>query len=122
MDDTFFGDEVLALKTELIPGITFSSLLMGKCITPGRLVALLDVMKELHSYRGRLSDKPGDSLIYENYSPKLQKRFKEHESIYNELDGHTTFYYEMIVERLAIYKEGDHVFTNVILSKIIQPK
>mmetsp|Transcript_37079 Transcript_37079/g.66785 ORF Transcript_37079/g.66785 Transcript_37079/m.66785 type:complete len:702 (-) Transcript_37079:128-2233(-) len=123
--------EVSNLKTELIPGITFSTLLIGKCITTGRLLALLNVLKEMHSYKGDISEgdvKLDPSLFYQNYAPKLQHRFKEHESIYNELGDDASLHYEMILEHLAGYKgndrarranviHGDPVFTNILLSK-----
>jgi len=124
-------EDVLNLKMELIPGITFSSLLMGKCVTPGRLLAMLDVLKEMHSYKGLLSGgdvKLDSSLLYQNYAPKLQQRFEEHEVKYRELGGNVSFYYEIILKHLVGYQEndrayyaniihGDPVFTNVILSK-----
>lgn len=129
-DDVPSGfEDVLSLRTELILGETFSKLLLGKCVTRGRLVAVMKILKEMHFHNGD-GDNGGmvSSLVYQNYGPKVEGRFKEYQSIYEELGGDASRCYEIIQKHLAEYKEndrafrasvihGDPVFTNILLTK-----
>jgi len=116
---------------ELIPGQTFSLLLMGKCITRGRLLAALEALKGLHSYDGEngsdgvLKD---PSMIYSNYAPKVESRYKAHAAVYERLGDQAARDYNIIHKHLLGYEandracranviHGDPVFTNILLSK-----
>lgn len=64
---------------EKIHGVTYTHLLVDKCLTKGRLLLLLQHLHRLHLSHGH----PDDTLeskkryIYYNYVPKLIKRYEQ---------------------------------------------
>lgn len=130
-------EEVARLRTELIPGITYSTLLLGKCVTRGRLLAALRILAELHSYDGDVgggrdggggADAVDPALLYRNYAPKVARRYDECRPAYDDLGDGVSDAYEAIREHLTEYERhgrarrakiihGDPVFTNILLTK-----
>mmetsp|Transcript_13985 Transcript_13985/g.23863 ORF Transcript_13985/g.23863 Transcript_13985/m.23863 type:complete len:506 (+) Transcript_13985:1-1518(+) len=120
--------DTASFRIELIPGLTFSTLLLGKCLTKGRLLALMNVLKELHSYDGQSNCEDEPSMMYANYAPKVVARYNEHAAVYDRLGNQAAHDYKIIHKHLLSYEEndracrvhvihGDPVFTNIILSK-----
>lgn len=123
-------EEVSTLCTELIPGTTYSTLMLGKCVTKGRLLALLRVLKSLHFSNGVGGDdeKFDSSMLCQNYAPKLKNRYETNRDIYDALGDDASEVYPKILQHLIDYEEndrachanvihGDPVFTNIILTK-----
>jgi hypothetical protein len=121
-------EDVLSLHCELIPGTTFSQIMLGKCLTKGRFVAALKALKAFHTFGGEADVAVDDSLFYENYGPKVEARYTEHSSVYEGLGEDSSRLYGIIQKHLTDYTEndramrskvihGDPVFTNILLTK-----
>ena len=117
---------------ELIPGHTFSLLLMGKCVTRGRLLAVLKALYVLHSYEFEEDDAGEESedtsMVYLNYALKVRSRYTAHAAFYEKLGEKAARNYHIIHNYLLGYEtndracraniiHGDPVFTNVLLTK-----
>jgi hypothetical protein len=72
-------------------GITFSHLLTGSGLTPGRLRCFLDGLHEIHSSKGGVSPNatsealPTVAEIAQNLSAKIEGRFSKHSDLYASL-------------------------------------
>ena len=120
-------EDVLSLHVELIPGTTFSQIMLGKCLTRGRFVAALKVLKALHTFDGEADVDIESSLFYENYGPKVEGRYNKYSHVYKKLPEAARVY-EKVMAHLTDYTEndrvyrakcihGDPVFTNILLTK-----
>ena len=128
-------------------GLTFSHLLVGRSITKGRLLSMLQALHRIHTCPG--TDKttmlisPGlearfdaHSLsrannrvnIYANYGSKLRSRYYQHQDRYDALGPLAASLFSRLNEFLDTYEaeekgvhaqviHGDPVFSNAILSK-----
>lgn len=79
----------IAISMRLIEGPTFSHLLTNRCITPKRLLVLLQSLHQLHKSRGdphgcTCSARPVN--IYDNYARKVNIRRRKYGLTYAELD------------------------------------
>lgn len=108
-----------------VAGVTYSHLAANACLTPGRLVALLDALRRLHSQ----PDESGisDALLCSNYTSKVRARFGKHEAFFRtfgtdvaELSTKVLAFledYETAKRfKKATYIHGDPVFSNVLLT------
>lgn len=119
----------LTIVISRIPGITYSQLLVNRCIDAERLTILCDTVKVIHDECG--FEKKCDTTInhYSNYAKKVERRFLANRQLYEDIGDSKSLtsvltyilpalrQYE--TERRAnvcAYIHGDPVFSNCILS------
>ena len=101
----------------------------NRCLTPGRLVLLLEALRELHSSAGDQQTliKLSEINICANYLPKLKKRYTQHEATYRALSTESEHMFRRVEADLRSYEQerrwqhanvihGDPVFSNVLLT------
>lgn len=71
------------IKMERVEGQTFTQLLVNGCLTPGRLLLLMQALWRIHK-EGPTTDASmlGGRDICANYVPKLKQRYEEYKQIY----------------------------------------
>ena len=128
----------LSIQISKVEGVTFSQLLVNRCVDGPRLTKLLTSITELHSYQlldsvsQRTGLRPEHSIWYVNYASKVEQRFHEHQVLYtrifqrNGLQNASVTMANMI-QALREYEDskladprtfihGDPVFSNCLLS------
>ena len=129
-----------SVTMDRIKGVTYSHLLVGRSLTPGRFRAFLNALHEMHSSPSTSATTMPvpDSLqslfatssspsIYANYAQKLKSRFETYREDYTSLSPSTIALYNHLLARLQSYQQsdrafpaavihGDPVFSNAILS------
>ena len=75
------------MTLQRVKGVTFTHLITNRCLTPGRLVRLLESLRELHSSAGDPATRlPVDQLpLAANYQRKISKRYSSHKVTYRAL-------------------------------------
>lgn len=127
------ADGALCITISKLEGVTFSQLLVNRCIDESKLRSLLSSIMMLHSYQDAASvNEPCSVNYYENYSSKVRRRYSLHRSLYDKiciLTGtvNSNLLVDSIASALDQYEEnqqadvrcfihGDPVFSNCILS------
>ncbi|CAG9462708.1 unnamed protein product [Pedinophyceae sp. YPF-701] len=81
-------DGLVSICMERVNGATLSHLAVNGCLTPGRLLRVLEGLHAMHTYRGGA---PADAALadrmYDNYAPKVRARFTASREVYAELEG-----------------------------------
>ena len=109
-----------------VAGVTYSHLSANFCVTPGRLVALLDSLKRLHTCEGS-TDQVSDELLCTNYARKVKQRYQKHEAFFRSFGADVPQLASKILSFLEDYESqkrfnkagyihGDPVFSNVLLT------
>ena len=113
-----------SITMDKIKGITFSHLLVGRSLTPGRFAAFLDSLHRIHTSSPESSNllptppyiqsrfdtssaTPSTSTapIYSNYAQKLRSRWQTHSDIYAALNSpSTSTLYHTLLTRLSDYE------------------
>mmetsp|Transcript_35970 Transcript_35970/g.58157 ORF Transcript_35970/g.58157 Transcript_35970/m.58157 type:complete len:725 (+) Transcript_35970:210-2384(+) len=118
-----------AITMERINGVTFTHLVLDRCLTAGRLLKLLKALKRLHSCQGVRMDRELKVNIYENGTAKVNRRYEQYRTLYETLgegDGGLAIK-NRITALLSDYEaeqrglrgmciHGDPVFSNEILT------
>lgn len=127
------ADGELCITISKVEGVTFSQLLVNRCINESTLRSLLSAMMALHSYQGDANtSEPHGTNYYENYSAKVRRRYSLHRSLYDRItkshaDVDADFIINSITSALDQYEQnnradvrrfihGDPVFSNCLLS------
>ena len=127
------ADGALCITISKLEGVTFSQLLVNRCVDESKLRSLLSAIMVLHSYHGAANVNELCSVnYYENYSSKVRRRYSMYRGLYEKIykltctvDGNLLV--DSIVSALDQYEEnhradvrcfihGDPVFSNCILS------
>ena len=97
---------VSSMTLSRIKGVTFSHLVTNRSLTPGRLILLLQALRQLHSSAGDpASLLPAAELaLGANYLPKLRKRFASHRELYTRLSDSAEDMYSRIETELASFE------------------
>ncbi|KAF2101115.1 nucleotide-diphospho-sugar transferase, partial [Rhizodiscina lignyota] len=133
-----------SITMQRLRGTTYSHMITGRSLTPGRLEIMLGALHQIHNADTATtkqlevceylkekfasgSSKPVN--IYANYSRKLKQRFHQHEEVYEELDlkkaSETLNMLTAFLERYEAANRalevpvihGDPVFSNIILNE-----
>jgi len=127
------AEGALCITISKLKGVTFSQLLVNRCIDASKLCSLLKAIMVLHSYPGAANtSEPHGTNYYENYSSKVKRRYSLHRSLYDRIykscaTVNVDFIIDSIISALHQYEEnnradirrfihGDPVFSNCVLS------
>ena len=107
-------------EIERIKGLTASILYVSELLTLNTFKLILDSIKIIQSCEYK---KNSNINIYDNYSKKLEKRYKlydysqyqNHKKIFNEINNFLKYYEKMKMGRLTVI-HGDTVLTNIIIT------
>ena len=132
------ADATLCITISKLEGVTFSQLLVNRCITEIHLHSLLQSIKTLHEYRAvACEDRTSSINYYENYAAKVERRFKVHRNIYERIcalemsSTSASVFMKQIISSLKQYEDnnradvrdfihGDAVFSNCMCSHVGQ--
>jgi len=129
--------EVCSLSMDRVPGVTFSHMLVNRCITRHRLLLMLKALHEIHSVQqagvstnpdgSTVDDATVQKLIYANYEKKVSERYRKYRDVYRSFMRPDDFYIvNSILDFLHQYERGqratyasvihgDPVFSNILL-------
>ena len=117
----FISNHNKSYKIEKINGITCTNLYLSQLLTEETLNHILNSIRRIQGFYIKNSDK--NINIYSNYADKLKKRynsydysrFKNHETIYNNIKNGLEFYEkENLGKQVLIH--GDCVMTNILIN------
>ncbi|OUS41648.1 hypothetical protein BE221DRAFT_196577 [Ostreococcus tauri] len=123
----------LSITISKLKGVTFSQLLVNRCIDASKLCSLLSAIMVLHNFQITANTyEPHGTNYYENYSSKVRRRYALHRGLYDRIyrshaTVNTDFIIDSIISALDQYEEnnradvrrfihGDPVFSNCVLS------
>lgn len=102
---------------EKIEGISFSHLYVNNLLTENIFKKLFSSLEEIHEY-----NEPKKGNFIKNYLPKIEKRYTENKTLYDQLPNANTIFREL-KEFFYHYKpeqgyiiHGDPVFSNIFLT------
>ena len=121
-----------SVTMDRIKGVTYSHLLVGRSLTPGRFGAFLNALHEMHTAPASstntmavpetLQRKFADSGVggeggdvYANYAAKLTSRFETYAEDYRALSPSITPLYHFILSRLQSYQNGNRAFVAEVI-------
>lgn len=120
--------EIPCITLSRVRGVTFSFLLLNRCLTKGRLERLLQSVAQIQELVPK-SDPAADTNVYANYCDKMTHRFQNHRAKYELIAEESPLIqaYNFISSRLREYQakdrarrsriiHGDPVFSNVLLT------
>lgn len=120
--------QACTMEMERVAGVTFTHMLVNRCITRHRLTIMLHALRRIHSSPGVPEATVGEDSIYENYAAKVDARYKTHRTIYHGLLRPEEFHIvHKILDFLRSYERGrrgvltkvlhgDPVFSNILLN------
>mmetsp|Transcript_9103 Transcript_9103/g.12362 ORF Transcript_9103/g.12362 Transcript_9103/m.12362 type:complete len:232 (+) Transcript_9103:181-876(+) len=116
---------------ERVSGVTFTHMLINRCVTRGRLTLMLESLARIHASEGAqdtdLDCQNYDELIYENYEKKVSARYQtyrdtyksimqpEDSSLVNSILGFLRSYEREKRATATRVLHGDPVFSNILL-------
>jgi len=127
------ADGALCITISKLEGVTFSQLLVNRCIDASKLLSLLSAIMMLHSFQGTAdTSEPRGTNYYENYSSKVKRRYSLHHSLYDRIHkSHDAVSVDSVIDSITsaldLYEKfnradvrrfihGDPVFSNCVLS------
>jgi len=127
------GPRSSSITIERIPGTTFSHLLISRCLNDGRLIKLLDALRQIHTSKGASLGEVFAVDIYAVYEAKVQARFEENKGLYEDIAEDCVEVYNSLITKLHTYEQerrglpcpvihGDPVFSNVLLTRSSEVK
>lgn len=118
------GDQI-TIEMTFIHGTPCATLLAERLLTEHHLSCILRGLDSLHATE--TIDGTNDVNVYDNYVPKMIKRFTNARTMYAELQGSETVYNDLL-DKLSMYQRhergrkasvihGDPVFSNMIYDR-----
>ena len=119
----------ISLSITRVIGVTYSHLIVNRCIDKDRLMLLLEAMTRLHNHGNHEADRTSINH-YSNYADKVEGRLMSHREIYVKISKRQSSmpmiqsilqalrqYEAMQRADVRAYIHGDPVFSNCILSR-----